>query len=194
MMIRAACPADVPAILEIYAPYVQASTATFEYDVPCRREFTQRFEAVTAQFPWLVWEAEGRILGYAYASLPFPRAASSWCAEATVYLRPQARGKGIAKALYTALEAILKEQGYQVVYALICGENSPSLRFHEKMGYRICGELQGCGYKFGRWLDLIWMEKRLGVVENPSAFPTPWLSIVQNTEIFSDILFNLSLS
>ncbi|MGN0976417.1 MAG: GNAT family N-acetyltransferase [Faecousia sp.] len=193
-MIRAACAADVPAILEIYAPYVLHSTATFEYDVPCRREFTRRFETVTAQFPWLVWEEAGQILGYAYASPPFQRAAYSWCAEATVYLRPQAQGIGIARALYTVLETILKKQGYQVVYALICGENSPSLRFHEKMGYRVCGEFPDCGFKFGRWLDLIWMEKRLSVVKTPSAFPLPWLSIVQNTEIFSDILDNLSLS
>ena len=193
-MIRAACAADVPAILEIYAPYVLKSTATFEYDVPCRREFAQRFETITARFPWLVWEEAGQILGYAYASPPFQRAAYPWCAEATVYPLPQARGKGIAEALYTVLEAILKMQGYQVVYALICGENSPSLRFHEKMGYRVCGKFPGCGFKFGRWLDLIWMEKRLDVVKSPSAFPTPWLSIVQNTENFSDILDNLSLS
>ena len=193
-MIRIAQLADVPEILEIYAPYVLQSTATFEYDVPCRREFTQRFKAITAQFPWLVWEGEGQILGYAYASPPFQRAAYSWCAEATVYLRPQARGTGIAKALYSALEAILRQQGYQVVYALICGENLPSVRFHEKMGYRICGEFQDCGFKFGRWLALIWMEKRLNVVKTPSAFPLPWVSIVQNAEFFPDILDNLSLS
>lgn len=193
-MIRIAQLADIPEILEIYAPYVLHSTATFEYDVPCRREFTRRFETITAQFPWLIWEAEGKILGYAYASPPFQRAAYSWCAEATVYLRPQAQGRGIALALYTALEVILKQQGYQVVYALICGENTPSLRFHEKMGYHICGKFPDCGFKFGRWMALIWMEKRLNVVKSPSVFPSPWQSIVQNTEFFSDILDNLSLS
>ena len=193
-MIRIARLADVPEILEIYAPYVLQSTATFEYDVPCRSEFIRRFETITTQFPWLVWEAEGQILGYAYASPPFQRAAYSWCAEATVYLRPQARGKGIAKALYAMLEAILKQQGYQVLYALVCGENTPSLRFHEKMGYRICGKFPDCGFKFDRWLELIWMEKRLNVVKTPSAFPLPWLSIVRNAEISSDILDNLSLS
>ena len=81
-----------------------------------------------------------------------------------------------------------------MVYALICGENMPSVRFHEKMGYRICGEFQDCGFKFGRWLALIWMEKRLNVVKTPSAFPLPWVSIVQNAEFFPDILDNLSLS
>ena len=69
-MLRPAVEADVPAILEIYAPYVRNTTATFEYDVPCRRDFMQRFQTITEKFPWLVWEEEGRVLGYAYASPP----------------------------------------------------------------------------------------------------------------------------
>lgn len=193
-MIRAAAEADVAAILQIYAPYVLTSTATFEYQVPSREEFLQRFRTITARFPWLVWEEDGTILGYAYASPPYTRAACAWCAEPTVYLRPDARGRGIARALYTVLEGLLKEQGYCVLYALICSENSPSLRFHEKMGYRLRAEFPQCGFKQGRWMGLIWMEKRLQIVENPSAFPAPWLSIVQNVEMFSNNLDNLSLS
>lgn len=192
-MIRPAVEKDIPAILDIYAPYVLTSTATFEYDVPCRREFTQRFLTITAQFPWLVWEENGEILGYAYASPPFSRAAYSWCAEPSIYLRPEAQGTGIAQALYEALEAILRRQGYQILYALICGENRQSLRFHEKMGYSPRAEFPRCGYKFGRWLDLYWLEKPLIIVENPSSFPIPWPSIVQNAKNFSDILDNFSL-
>lgn len=193
-MIRTATEADIPAILEIYTPYVLTSTATFEYDVPCREEFLQRFRCITARFPWLVWEEDGVILGYAYASPPYTRAAYAWCAEPTVYLRPSAQGRGIAKALYGALEIILKKQGYHVLYALVCAENRASLRFHEKMGYCRRAEFPDCGFKLGRWLGLVWMEKRLEIVKSPSAFPLPWLSIVQNTEKFSDILDNLSLS
>ena len=193
-MIRPATDRDIPAILAIYAPYVENSTATFEYDVPCLREFTQRFYTITAQFPWLVWEEAGEILGYAYASAPYSRAAYRWCAEPTVYLRPEARGKDIARKLYTVLEEILLRQGYFVLYALITAENAPSIRFHEKMGYQIRGDFPDCGFKHGRWLGLFWMEKRLKIVESPSAFPTSWVSIVQDAERFMNILDSLSLS
>ena len=193
-MIRIATEADVPAILEIYAPYVLKTTASFEYDVPCRKEFLQRFYTITAQFPWLVWEEDCRILGYASASPPFSRAAYRWCAEPSIYLRPDSQGTGIAEKLYTALEWILKEQGYQVLYALVTEENSRSARFHEKMGYRTLAVFPNCGFKFNRWLGLIWMEKRIKIVENPSAFPVSWPSIVQDAERFTYFLDSLSLS
>ena len=193
-MIRIATEADIPAMLEIYAPYVENSTYSFEYDVPCRKTFLQRFYTYTAQFPWLVWEENGSILGYAYASAPFERAAYRWCAEPSIYLRPDARGRGIGQKLYAALEWILKEQGYQVLYALITDENIRSVRFHEKLGYEKRTCLENCGFKHGRWLGLVWMEKRLKIVENPSAFPAPWLSIVQNAERFTYFLDSLSLS
>ena len=193
-MIRIATAEDVPQILEVYAPYIMTSTATFEYDVPCKKDFLQRFLTITARFPWLVWEEEGKILGYAYASAPFERPAYAWCAEPSIYLCPEAQGKGIGRKLYEALEKILYRQGYQVLYALITGENTLSLRFHEKSGYTKTAEFTNCGYKFHRWLSLIWMEKRLNFVENPRGFPTPWMSIVQNAENMTDILDNLSLS
>ena len=193
-MIRIATCDDIPAILEIYAPYVEHSTATFEYDVPCKKEFTQRFLKYTAQFPWLLWEENGNILGYAYASAPYERAAYSWCAEPSVYLRPEAKGRGIGRKLYEALEAILRKQGYRKLLALVTSENQASVAFHEKMGYRVCGCFSDCGFKFNRWLSLIWMEKDLKFVENPSVFPVKWLSIVENAENLTDILDNLSLS
>ena len=193
-MIRPAADKDIPAILEIYAPYVESSTATFEYDVPCLRSFTQRFYTITAQFPWLVWEEDGRLLGYAYASAPYERAAFRWCAEPSVYLRPEAQGRGIAQQLYTVLEAILEKQGYQVLYALITAENDRSIAFHKKMGYCLQANFPRCGYKFNRWLGLVWMEKRLKIVQSPSGFPRPWLSIVQDAERFTKFLDSLSLS
>ena len=96
-MLRFAEPADLGRILEIYAPYVTDTTVSFEYTVPTPEAFSQRFESITAQFPWLVWEQEGRILGYAYASAPFERAAYRWCAEPSIYLCPEAAGTGIAQ-------------------------------------------------------------------------------------------------
>lgn len=193
-MIRPATEKDVPEILAIYAPYVETSTATFEYDVPCSRSFLQRFYDITAQYPWLVWEEEGKILGYAYASAPYSRAAFSWCAEPSIYLHPEAKGRGIGKKLYAVLEEILLRQGYQVLYALITSENAESIAFHQKNGYTLQVDFPDCGFKFGRWLGLTWMEKRIKIVHSPSAFPCPWQSIVQDAETFSNILDSLSLS
>ena len=101
-MVRAATHADIPAMLDIYGPYVLTSTATFEYTVPTTEEFTDRFEAITTQYPWLVWEEAGEILGYAYASAPYTRAAYAWCAEPSIYLRADAKGRGIGTELYAA--------------------------------------------------------------------------------------------
>ena len=192
-MIRFATERDIPEILEIYAPYVLNTAYSFEYTVPTIEEFTERFRSYTAQFPWLVWEEDGRVLGYAYGSAPFARAAYSWCAEDSIYLLPEAQGKGIGKRLCLALEKVLFYQGYLRIYALITAENSESLAFHRKMAYKIRAEFPDCGYKFNRWLGLIWMEKRLKIVHSPSAFPTPWLSIVQDAKSFSNILDNLSI-
>lgn len=193
-MIRIAEERDIPAILEIYGPYVLNTTITFEYDVPTREEFTRRFRDITRQFPWLVYEEDGEILGYAYASAPYARAAYAWCAEPSVYLKPEARGRGIGRKLYAALEQILDCQGYQVLYTLVTQENEASLRFHERCGYRVSVLFPNCGFKFGRWLGVIWMEKRLKSVEIPSYPPISWNRIRQTCQKISDILDTLSLS
>lgn len=193
-VLRIASEADVPAMLAIYAPYILTTTYSFEYDVPSEEEFLQRFRTITEQFPWLLWEEEGEILGYAYGSLPFERAAYSWCAEASVYLSPEARGRGIGKKLYTALEKILALQGYRRVYAIITSENSGSLEFHRKMAYKYLAEFPNCGYKFGRWVGVVWMEKELESVGNDGNFPLSWKTIRQNERKIFDILGILSLS
>ena len=193
-MLRIATLRDVPEILEIYAPYVENTTVSFEYEPPTLEAFTQRFRTITTQFPWLVWEEDGLILGYAYASAPFSRAAYQWCAEPTVYLRPEARGRAVAQKLYAVLEEILLRQGYLVLYALVCGENTASVRFHEKQGYRIAADFPGMGFKMGRWLNLIWFEKRLKMAKTPSNPPVAWSEVVHNTESLSDILDKLSIS
>ena len=193
-MIRIATTDDIPQILAIYGPYIEHSTASFEYTVPTEQAFRERFLRITKQFPWLVWEEEGRILGYAYASRPFERAAYQWCAEDSLYLLPQAHGKGIGKKLLTALEKILTYQGYRVVYAIITSENERSLAFHRHCGYEFLAEMPHCGVKFGKSLGIVWMEKRLSSVEIPSNAPFSWPEIGQNERSFSDILDILSLS
>ena len=192
-MIRIANIEDVPEMLAIYTPYVENTTVSFEYVPPTPEEFAHRFLTYTQQFPWLVWEEEGHLLGYAYASAPFTRAAYGWCAEPTVYLRPEARGRGIAAQLYAVLEEILWRQGYQVLYALVCSENGPSRRFHEKQGYQKTAVFSDIGFKMGRWLSLIWYEKRRKTVKIPSISPCPWSQVVHNVDSLSDILGKLSI-
>ena len=193
-MIRIAVEADVPEILAIYAPYILTTTHTFEYDVPTEEEFLARFRTITAQFPWLVWEEEGRILGYAYGSAPFERAAFRWVAEDSVYLAPEAQGRGIGRRLCEALERILEYQGYRKIYAIITSENSRSLEFHRKMGYSFLAEFPDCGWKFGRKLGVVWLDKDLKTVELSSNFPVSWDAIRQDSQRISEIFGILSLS
>ena len=193
-MIRIATEADVPQMLAIYAPYILNTTHTFEYEVPTEEAFLQRFRALTAQFPWLVYEEKGKVLGYAYGSAPWERAAYRWCAEDSLYLLPEAQGKGIGSRLLRALERILFYQGYRRIYALITAENSNSIAFHKKNGYILRAELPDAGLKFGRWIGVVWMDKTADFVDFPSSFPTPWNNLMQGGQSFSDILDILSLS
>lgn len=193
-MIRIACENDLPRMLSIYAPYIEDTTASFEYTVPTLAEFTARFASVTARFPWLVWEENGQVLGYAYGSAPFHRAAYGWCAEVSIYIDARYHGRGIGKQLYKALEAILFELGYRVIYAIITDENRGSIAFHEAAGYRTVAHLPGCGWKFGRNIGIVYMEKRADSVETPSVAPTPWPAFVENNGKISNFLDNLTLS
>lgn len=173
MSIRQATVQDVPRLLEIYGPYVKNTAISFEYVVPSREEFTQRFLGITAQFPWLVWEENGVVLGYAYGSRPFERAAYQWSAAASIYLCPQACGKSIGKKLYAALEQLLQAQGYRKVYAIITTANEASVDFHRAVGYRHTATMPDCGYKFGKWYGTVWMEKDLNTWDAPPREPIP---------------------
>ena len=169
MRIRSARPEDAEVLLEIYAPYVTQTAITFEYETPSVEEFSRRIAEILKGFPYLVLEDAGEIQGYAYAG-PFKgRAAYDWAVEITIYIRKDAHGKGYGKALYTALENELKRRHFLNAYACIAYSEKEdetlthdSPRFHERMGYTRCGTFRQCGYKFGRWYDMIWMEKHLG--------------------------------
>jgi len=180
MSIRTATAQDIPAILAIYGPYVEETAISFEYEVPAESVFLERFRRITRQFPWLVWEEKGRILGYAYADKPFERAAYQWCAEPSVYLAPEARRRGIGKALYNALEAALAAQGYYVLYAIITSDNKDSLAFHEAVGYRHLADFPACGFKHQKWHGITWMEKRLREPEGPDGKPVRFSEIAKS--------------
>ena len=194
MSIRIAAESDLPQTLEIYRPYVENTTYSFEYEAPTPETFRARFLGITQQFPWLVWEEAGVILGYAYACAPFERAAYQWCAEPSIYLLPQAQGKGIGRKLYEALEQILIAQGYRLSYAIITSENLPSLAFHRAMGYREIAQLPGCGYKLGKLLGVTWMEKTLRPVDTTMDPPVSFPFFVENARKILANLGILSLS
>ncbi len=193
-MIRIAMEADIPAILDIYGPYILNTAWSFEYTVPTVEEFTERFRHHTHYCPWLVWEENGQVLGYAYGAPAFTRAAFQWDAEVSVYLAPQAQGRGIGKKLYTVLEKLIFSLGYRVLYAVIVDENEASVAFHRALGYKTSMELRDCGWKFGRWWSLIYLEKRVEFVENPRKKPDLWAETVNNDRNIQNILDNLSLS
>lgn len=194
MSIRFATAADLPAMLAIYAPYVENTAYSFEYTPPSPEAFAARFAHHTAQFPWLVWEEEGVVLGYAYGSAPFARAAYQWCAEISVYLDPRIHRKGVGRALYEALERILDRQGYYLIYTIVTSSNTGSLAFHKALGYRETAVFPDLAYKFGGCHSVTWLEKRLKPVEIPSEPPIPVAVLVNNDEKFFQILDKIPLS
>lgn len=167
--VRTAALADAERLLEIYAYYVKETAISFEYDVPALEEFQNRMKKTFQNYPYLVVEEDGKIQGYAYAGPFVGRAAYNWSAELTIYLDKDARKRGYGRKLYEAVEQKLKEMGIQNLYACIgyLEEedeylNKNSAQFHAHMGFTLAGRFQKCGYKFGRWYDMIWMEKLIG--------------------------------
>lgn len=174
MSYRIATEADLPAMLEIYAPYVLHTAISFETEVPSPEVFQARFRSHIAQCPWLVWEEDGSVVGYAYAGNAFERAAYGWAAEISVYLHHDYHRKGIGKVLYAVLENALRAQGYRIIYALVTTDNEDSIYFHEALGYQKAVLLQNCGFKFGKWHGVQWLEKRFDMTP-PTALPRPWM-------------------
>ena len=167
--ISVAAPEDAEKLLTIYAPYVKNTAVSFEYAVPTAEEFRQRIEKTLEKYPYIVAKWDGELIGYAYASMFKTRPAYGWAVETSIYVQRERRGEGIGRKLYEALEKALRMQNILNVNAcIVYSENESeyltkdSMRFHEKMGYRLVGHFSKCGYKFDRWFDMIWMEKHLG--------------------------------
>ena len=172
--IRMAAPEDAAALVAIYAPYVEVTAISFEYTVPTVEEFAGRIRKTLERYPYLVAEAEGKIVGYAYASSFHSRAAYQWAAECSIYVEQSCRQSGVGRRLYTALEELLRRQNVTNVYACIAYPNPGSVAFHGRMGYRTIAHFTRCGYKLGRWWDMIWMEKFLS---DQPAKPVPFRPI-----------------
>lgn len=178
--IRQASPDDAEAIVGIYAPYVLNTFITYEYEVPDAEEFRRRMAKTLARYPYLVaTDAEGDVVGYAYASPFHPRAAYQWGAELSVYVRDKLRGHGIGHMLYEALSSILVRQHILTVYACIAYPNPQSIVFHEQMGFSLVSLVKDCAYKLGEWHGMVWMEKKL----HSAPLPCPPLAFIPYSEL-----------
>ena len=141
-LIRFVCSQDAARILEIYAPYITDTVISFEYEVPAPEEFAARVEAISSRYPYLVYEREGKVLGYAYASAYNERVAYDYTVDLSVYVDAAFCGQNIGECLYAALL-------------------QNSLNFHKRMGFENAGTHKLAGFKHGRWLDVCWYSKRL---------------------------------
>ena len=165
--IKTASPDDAAALVEIYAPYVTGTAITFEYDVPSVEEFEKRIENTLKAYPYLKAVGEtGEIIGYAYAGRFRARKAYDYTAEVSVYVRCDLHACGIGRALYTELEKELEARGMHSLIAVLSVTEhedehltNGSLHFHEAMGYRKAAHFHEIGYKFGKWYDMVWLEK-----------------------------------
>jgi phosphinothricin acetyltransferase len=164
LLIRPSVDADLPAITAAYAWHVDHGSGTFELDAPSRDEMAARRAGVLANgLPWLVAERAGTVLGYAYANPFRPRRAYRFCVEDSIYLAPEALGKGIGRPLLAELVARCTAAGARQMLAVIGDSaNTPSIAVHAALGFRHHGVLKAAGWKFGRWLDVVLMQRALG--------------------------------
>lgn len=171
IIIRPAAVEDSDAILDIYKPYIETTSITFEYDVPSSEAFRRRIAGILEKFPYLVAidKDSNKIIGYAYANTFRKRAAYGRCAELSIYLSPYYKGQGIGRRLYNALERILFHQNIINMVVAITDSaekddihnTNDSFSFHKSMGFSLVGAFTKCGYKFGKLYNVIYMEKFL---------------------------------
>ena len=162
MNIRIANLEDSKELVSIYKYYVENTAITFEYDLPSIEEFSKRIKDTLRKYPYLVAEENNKIYGYAYASAFKSRQAYDWAVETSIYVKNGDSRHGVGTLLYNELEKYLKMQNIINVNACIAYPNEKSEEFHKKFGYKTIAHFTKCGYKFGKWHDMIWMEKFIG--------------------------------
>jgi phosphinothricin acetyltransferase len=164
LAIRSADSADLPALLKIYAWHVRNGAASFEEQPPDAAEFTRRWQAIAELgLPYLVASAEGRVLGYAYAGPYRPRSAYRFTVEDSIYLDPNAIGRGIGRRLLSAVIDEAAAAGKRQMLAVIGDSaNQASIGLHQRLGFTVTGTFRAVGFKFGRWIDSVLMQRELG--------------------------------
>lgn len=166
---------DAEKLVEIYKYYVEKTAITFEWTVPTIEEFKERMRNIMQKYPYIVAVQNDNIIGYAYVSPFVGREAYDWSVETTIYLNNKLQRQGVGKKLYFVMEEILKKMHILNLNACIGYPKEDdeyltknSAQFHEHLGYRMVGKFHSSGYKFGKWYDMVWMEKMIGDhIENP---------------------------
>jgi L-amino acid N-acyltransferase YncA len=169
-LIRLATPDDAEDILRIYGPICAESAITFDVTPPPVDVLRDDIARVTREFPWLIFERDGVVAGYAYASRHRDRLAYQWAVTISIYLDPAHHRQGIGRRLYKALLALLELQGFYTAYAGITMPNDPSVGLHESFGFKLIGFYTDVGFKLGKWLDVGWWGLAL---RPPSEEPVP---------------------
>ena len=180
---------DAEAILKVYAPFITDTCISFEYVVPSMEEFSQRIASISAEYPYIVLEEDGEIVGYAYSHRYLERVAYSWDVEVTIYLAPKVQGKGLGVILYDALEKLMTLQNIKNLYSCITGDNIHSIEMHRSMGYELIGTFPKAGFKLDRWLDVVWMAKAIGEKENAPLLLVPFNEVEASSvnEVLNEI-------
>jgi L-amino acid N-acyltransferase YncA len=164
IIIRAARPGDIPGITRIYADAVVHGTASFELEPPAEAEMARRQQALlTKGYPYIVAEVAGVIVGYAYAGPYRDRRAYDWCVEDSIYITSEFHRQGIGAKLLASLVEEAERRGFRQMIAEI-GDSSQaaSIAVHAKAGFALIGTLRSVGFKHGRWLDTVLMQRMLG--------------------------------
>ncbi|MEA3008661.1 MAG: hypothetical protein QOJ91_353 [Sphingomonadales bacterium] len=173
MRLRAATPADAADIAEIYAAFVIGTAVSFEIEPPGEAAMRLRMAAGDDLYPWLVGEEEGAILGYAYSARFRERTAYRFAVETSVYLRSDARGRGLGRQLYEPLLTTLEAQGFTQAIAAITLPNEASVRLHESLGFERAGTYRQVGWKLDAWHDVGLWQRALAASASPPAEPKP---------------------
>ncbi|WP_430388702.1 N-acetyltransferase family protein [Dyella sp. 20L07] len=180
-MIRIAHAGDAAAVHDIYTPSVIEGVATFETELPGVEAMRERIIGRLRHYPWLIWEENGRVLAYAYASRFRERAAYDWIAETSIYVHPDAQRRGIARRLYGALLDAMRLQGLNQAVGVITLPGDASVAIHESMGFTPAGVWRSSGYKLGRWWDVGVWQKELQASTVPPKAVIPFSDLCQRS-------------
>jgi len=176
-MIRIAHADDATAVHDIYTPSVRVGVETFETELPGVEAMRERMLTRLRHYPWIVWEEDGRVLAYAYASRFRERAAYDWIAETSIYVHPDARRRGIARRLYATLLDAMRLQGINQAVGVITLPGQSSVTMHEAMGFTAAGVWRSSGYKLGAWWDVGVWQRELQPPENPPRPVVPFAEL-----------------
>ncbi|MDH3712093.1 MAG: GNAT family N-acetyltransferase [Cyclobacteriaceae bacterium] len=190
--IRLASPHDATNMLQIYRPLIENSVISFEFSTPTIEQFAGRIDTVLKRYPWLVCTWQDTLAGYAYGGPHRRREAYQWSVEWSVYVHEGFQRKGIARALYQSLEAILIRQGFRNALAGITLPNPASVAFHEAYGFTPVGVYRDVGFKQDAWRSVGWWEKRIGPQHKPPTDPVPLSETVKDPEFHKDLDQGLS--